>query len=175
MRLLPRDFEKSIRHACHFQVKEFYRDSLRHKPPLSLIIHSLRICMFLCVGCACLFRQVRSPDGPTRSTLFVCSTRILLRTPTRSPPPASQAQGRDKPRLTSTEHRARNRVRSTVAKLLTDTLDSRYITGGFSTVGAGRFSTVGCSARCGSHGKKPREEASRECRDCFRSELQSLA
>ena len=40
VRLLPRDFEKSIRHACHFQVKEFYRDSLRHKTPLSLVIHS---------------------------------------------------------------------------------------------------------------------------------------
>ena len=40
MRLLPRDFKKSTRHACHFQVKEFYRDSLRHKTPQSLVIHS---------------------------------------------------------------------------------------------------------------------------------------
>ena len=42
VRLLPRDFEKSIRHACHFQVKEFYRDSLRHKTPLSLFIHYIQ-------------------------------------------------------------------------------------------------------------------------------------
>ena len=35
-----RVFKKSVRHACIFQVKEFYRETLRHKPPLSLIIHS---------------------------------------------------------------------------------------------------------------------------------------
>ena len=55
-------------------------------------------------------------DDKSAST---CRNVVLSPYTSRSPPPESQAQGRDTPRLTSTEHRARDRVRSTVTKLQT--------------------------------------------------------
>ena len=78
VRLLPRDFEKSIRHACHFQVKEFYRDSLRHKTPLSLFIHSsgliLQISTYLSHGTSAPGKG-RAPDtaSPRVSVSFLGS------------------------------------------------------------------------------------------------------
>ena len=66
VRLLPRDFEKSIRHACHFQVKEFYLDSLAAQNS-TFAIHSFGVgwsgppgssCVMLLLLCARPLRRV---------------------------------------------------------------------------------------------------------------------